>query len=347
MYDWEWPYLTGSKFHKCLRYSENGDFVFCNLWEAQQESGQGGSQSDRGAYFTHPWEAWMLTPGDTVSIKFPENFYAVKYMAYDRESMEYREKKDITSHDGDYINRQGQTRWYYREDELSNEFIPYPRPSTVVWNDVIEQIDPDFVYSHSWESDYLEGTGEQFTKYDSTNTRDYVFEWELELAGEIEWMRGMYLFELDFEVSGLSGNLLYISGDTTDSPVGVMTSRTGTYFDQDEGLVIEAVDTDDNFFLIYESTPTDLESDFDESEFPKHLRKYIEYGVLERAYGANTDGKIGSLRDYWGYRYKIGLDLIKKYKLRRKADRDYRLTTKTLTRRTNRVPRLPSSYPVI
>ena len=93
----------------------------------------------------------------------------------------------------------------------------------------------------------------------------------------------------------------------------------------------------------------DLEDGSDESEFPRFIQKYIEYGTLERAYSANTDGKIESLGDYWALRRKMGLEAIKRFKGKRKTDRDYRLITKgePTGRRHRKEPRLPDTYPAV
>ena len=104
----------------------------------------------------------------------------------------------------------------------------------------------------------------------------------------------------------------------------------------------------DNLLLVFEKIPTELTTGTDESDFISFLQKYIEYGVMERAYGANTDGRIKSLSEYWGYRKKIGYKAIEKFKTNRMADRDYRLQTKdTPPSRTRRHPRLPDEYPAV
>jgi len=160
-------------------------------------------------------------------------------------------------------------------------------------------------------------------------------------------MRGMYLFEIGTEQSGQFGMVIYREGDTVEG-IGIIASRTGSLFNQDLGLAIDIVEADNNVLLIYDVMPGDIQDDNDESDFPEYLQKYIECGVLERAYTANTDGRIDSLRDYWGGRYRLGLSVIEMIKGKRKADRVYRLrTSQRPAQRNFRHPRLPDGYPAV
>lgn len=108
------------------------------------------------------------------------------------------------------------------------------------------------------------------------------------------------------------------------------------------------LDIDYNLLMVFEKEPTELSAGTDESDFAGFLQKYLEYGVLSRAYAANTDGKIESLSDYWNERKKLGYKAIKIFKKMRKVDRDYRLITKdTPAQSTRRHPRLPDEYPAV
>ena len=108
------------------------------------------------------------------------------------------------------------------------------------------------------------------------------------------------------------------------------------------------LDVDYNLLMVFEKEPTELSATSDESDFAEFLQKYLEYGVLERAYAANTDGNIASLSDYWGERKKLGYKAIRLYKSKRTVDRDYCLVTKdTPAKSTRRHPRLPDAYPAV
>jgi hypothetical protein len=346
MFDWEWPYLptNQSQFYKALKDYQQGDYVLCHQWEAQLNNC--GDAADEGAHFTQPWEAFVgLTVGDQVKVKFPSNFHTAKLVTYDREPVDYLRKKDLQNQDSSYLTRTGDPIGYYREDMLDNSFVPYPLPTTIDWNDLIESpSDPDFLYSHEWEDDYLSGNGEQFTV--EGEEIDYVFSWEVStFTGQDEAGHGMWLFEAFHTIDGM---VVYVSSDTTAAGFGSVAYRTGSLDSQEYGIAVDVVEADDNFVLIYDAIPTDLVSDDDESDYPIFLRKYAEQLALSRAYRVNNDGNIKSLADYWDYRSTTGLEAIKKFMAKRRQDRDYRLLTReTPSIRTRRHPRLPSTYPAI
>jgi len=109
-----------------------------------------------------------------------------------------------------------------------------------------------------------------------------------------------------------------------------------------------SLDVDDNLIVVFDKNATDLSADTDSSAFATFLHKYIEYGVISRAYGANTDGRIRSLADYWELRKQTGLKAIRIYQSNRRVDRDYQLVIRGARPiRSSRHPRLPSTYPSI
>ena len=349
LYDWEWPFMDGSKFHQALNYQERGDFVFCHIFEPQVDYfGLGSDANDWGPHHTQVWEAWMsLGTGDLVSVRFPENFHSVQLLAYDREPLDAVTRKNVTNRDTDYVVHTGEPRWYWRDDDLDNSFIAYPRPSMVDWNEVVEPGDPNYIYTFDWEFTHL-GLDDHFAQnWTRTNGEfEHVFLWETDPA-LTDGMRGMFVFEAGVSHAGQAGSVLYVSGDTTDA-LGTFQVRTGSIFSQEEGIAVQVLDDTNNFLLIYDVMPKDMTFDSDESDFPRFMRKYVEHTVISRAYGANTDGKIQSLSDYWSYRAEVGTQMIKRFMAKKKADRDYRLiTSQRDPRRTMRHPRLPSTYPAI
>jgi len=163
-------------------------------------------------------------------------------------------------------------------------------------------------------------------------------------------MRGMWVFEIDPGILGYNeGMVITVSGVTTSSEVGVIDNYSPYIFNQDLGIVTEIVDPNDNVLFVFQKEPTDMENDTDEVDWPSFLQKYIEYATLERLYSADTDGKIESLRDYWGNRKSIGIEVIKRYMSKRREDRDYRLITKgaPMISTAKRYPKLPDEYPAM
>lgn len=200
------------------------------------------------------------------------------------------------------------------------------------------------------------GPYRMFTRNYDTSDINYVYDWEYDhlaaayASGNDEVsMRCMRLFEME-TVSGDTkvGMLLFTDDDTTDRQTGTVIDSTDYLFNKDTGISLDTITAADNCLFIFEKNPTDLSGGTDESDFPPYLRKYIEYAVLERAYAVDNDGQIASLRDYWAMRKTIGLKAIKLFMGLRKADRNYRMTTKgTPGFRTRREPRLPDAYPAV
>ena len=145
------------------------------------------------------------------------------------------------------------------------------------------------------------------------------------------------------EVGG-DGVAFYVEDDTEDESVGTIAIRTGSSESGNVGASVDVVGLQNNVLLIYDVNPTDIGSVSDESDFPEFLLKYIRYGVISRAYDANTDGRIPSLARMWAARYEIGVTVVKRYMLKKANDRDYRLMTSP-TRGRRRLPRLPDTYP--
>lgn len=143
------------------------------------------------------------------------------------------------------------------------------------------------------------------------------------------------------------GVAFYVSDDSENEDYGDIALRSGSS-ETGQGVSVDVVGTVDNVLIVYDVAPTNLEAASDSSDFPDFLTKYIRFGVLSRAYNANTDGRIPSLAAFWGSRYELGVRQIKQFMRRRKADREYRLSTKSESvRRRRGLPRLPSTYPSI
>ena len=150
-------------------------------------------------------------------------------------------------------------------------------------------------------------------------------------------------YESDVEGQGIA---FYEEDDTEDDETGTIAVRSDSGESSNVGASVDIIDTADNIFMVYEVNPIDVGSD--ELSYPEFLRKYIRYGVLQRAFGANTDGKDQGLEQLWGVRYRVGHEVVKRYSRNRRTDRDYRLTTQGGgARRTRRHPRLPDAYPAV
>jgi hypothetical protein len=142
------------------------------------------------------------------------------------------------------------------------------------------------------------------------------------------------------------GMLLFDSDDTADDETGTVIDAEAAILSQKEGLGVDLFGPTDNLLIVYSKNPKELADDTDESQYPRFLRKYIEYDTLEAAFKANTDGYAPSIASYWETRKMMGYQAIKGYKSKRLYDRDYQLRTPGVpARRTRKRPRLPDAYP--
>lgn len=344
MHDWEWQFIPSeyqNVAYRCMRYSEQGGI--CYAYQFEQETIYGdGTDAEEGMAYLHPWEAFMESPNIPARLRFPSDFHSMLYIAYDREPIVYSELGPILERDQSYVNTPGDPLYYYRVDNLDSEFVLYPMPSAVFVDEAIPEV--QHVYFHDWEEGLLEGNGEQFGQVDDVNERTYFYLWERAIDDQDDLgIRAMFSFELGASIGNI---VMYVDGDLADAN-GVITDRESSLLSAETGFDIEAVEDENNVFMVYKTIPTTLETQESESDFPIFLRKYIEHGVNEQCFMANTDGQIASLAEYWGFRYMHGINVIKRYMSKRKQDRHYQLRSQTRIPRNMRHPRLPSNYPVI
>jgi hypothetical protein len=144
-----------------------------------------------------------------------------------------------------------------------------------------------------------------------------------------------------------SGVVVHTDFATEDSETGTIVDATGAETSQNEGAAIDYLRADDNVLLVYRNRTEDIAENADEPGIPRYLQKYIEYGVIARAYKANTDGKIQSLADYWDWRKSISKEVLLRLRYKRLQDRDFRLTGGRPPVRQRRGPKLPSTYPPV
>lgn len=94
---------------------------------------------------------------------------------------------------------------------------------------------------------------------------------------------------------------------------------------QDTGLALDVVNLQGALLVIYDAIPYAIEATSDEIPWPDWFVRYVEYGALERAFGADTDGFIPSLRDFWQKRKEAGLKILQRLKRMRVSDLEYRM----------------------
>ncbi len=142
----------------------------------------------------------------------------------------------------------------------------------------------------------------------------------------------------DFSVKAISG-------------IGIVSYQSDSFDENDTGIVLDTIDADGQLLMIFEALPDAVEDEIDTwayaiSWWPPYMLPMIEYATLERCFGADTDGFIPSLRDYWEMRKKIGIETVKAFKQLKLQDRDYRLGGHGRHFGSSH-PRFPSGYPAV
>jgi hypothetical protein len=125
---------------------------------------------------------------------------------------------------------------------------------------------------------------------------------------------------------------------------GIVTWAEGSTEDSDTGWVTDTVDTQYKTFVIYVPYPPMTESVMDEVNYPTWCRHYLEAHVLEQAFGADTDGYIPSLENYWRARKELGIQVLKDLRIAAMKDRKIQMGPQG-HKRIWKHPTLPSGYP--
>jgi hypothetical protein len=353
--DFEYPFLDHDEgpLYQALHYFQQAELVTSFSWEQQVLAGVDVSPTDNDS-FIYPWEGYLLaSPSRPIPLILPKGFHKAIMVAWDKEQIDYYDLKEIQNMTPDWLTHSGKVIGYWRPDITDPIFHLFPNPSTVGWEEEdTETTSPnEYSCSYSWENSvtYFGAIGAVFTKnYESTI--DYVFSWEESYLGGPahignDPMRGMWSFESDSRISGTE--VVIGTGDSSSDDIGTIMG-SGSYLSSgDLGVTTDIISKDNNALFIFKVEPEDISTDDDEPRFPRFIQKYVEFATLERAFSADTDGMIESLRDYWAMRKQVGIEAIKKFQVRRRTDRDYRLQTFDLPGRSgvHRHPRLPDEYP--
>jgi hypothetical protein len=192
-------------------------------------------------------------------------------------------------------------------------------------------------------------TRKQLTSEDQfykTVTGTAVFYWRPD-----EYRNTIVLHPRPSNVTWDDTNLLRSPLDTFDDDGGINTWAEDELDERDTGITLEVIATDGQILAVYDAIPNDVSEEqgdwyTEDIDFPQYLLKYVRYATLERCFGANTDGFIPSLRDYWAGRKETGIMAIKKFKALRTSDRQFRLGPMR-GRRLYKHPRLPAGYPAV
>lgn len=141
----------------------------------------------------------------------------------------------------------------------------------------------------------------------------------------------------------------YTAPDAFGDTGSIIAWNEGELDFSDTGIITDTVSPDDALLMVYDYLALDVSDDTatwdDAMEWPGFMTKYVEYATLERLYGADNDGFIPSLRDYWRLRKEIGIAALKRYQRMRLSDRMFRLGVSRPVSHSKL--RFPSGYPAV
>lgn len=251
-------------------------------------------------------------------------------------------------------------------NQANGDVITYPWEAAY-WLSTQETDDRETHYTQPWESHYTT-TAETpaiplhakfdkmlFIAYDETRLLPTT---KKELAAADPYYQDREGFVTHYYRPDDYSNLLYpypkpgsiTEQETTEDEIfedggGIISSDEVWMDEADIGIMTDEINQVDAFVMVYQAQPNEITDTVDDIDWQPWQVKYIEYATLERAYGADTDGFIPSLRDYWKQRKDLGINALKKFKRMTLTDRDYCLGgPKKLPR--SRL-RLPDGYPAI
>jgi hypothetical protein len=303
IHDWEDLYAEGDKY-QALNLWQADSKVISYPWESVYWVTEDGP-SDDGARFTIPFESAFLAPGDYVPMPLHTQFHNAKFVAWDESPISPISQKELAEQDWNYRIASGTPAYYWRPDVEHNQFVLYPRPSAITWQ---EEGVPEGLVAEgeegAWTDTELDGA--------MTDTGEDGALTEVIETGIVAWAEG----------------------DLDQADLGLITGTVGA-----AGAVL----------MVYERLAYDVADDpaswDDELDLPEFVLHYIEAGTLERAFSADNDGFVPSLRDFWKVRKEIGINALKTYKRNRLKNRDYCIGAAQGGRRMGSRLRLPSSYP--
>lgn len=365
-WDWEYEYTHADRLpaYKMFRVLQQSDMIITYPWEATYSTTDIDS-TDEQYRVTQWWEAYYATSAEPPKVVISDNLVAIRYAAFDNSTITHRDERVIKQGDGYYKTTQGEAQNYYFTDDVSKEIVIYPVPtidlnayltsdgvyvtvggayvtvedsfSSVFNNELLKDtvsFYADKAYTHAWEDTYDHAGDDPylFGTYSTTDKMTFMYTWEYDLAEGHEPTEdpNTYRFMYYWEYPTATGNLPGFANAS----------------DEADTVTTDELTTDSNLFLIYDYLPADVvDYEDDITDIPEYLVHVIIAGMLERAFGADCDGFIPTLRDYWKMRKEIGIKAINLFKSLKYRDRDYRLGGYDQSHGRKRYPQLPSYFP--
>ena len=357
-YEWEQEYLEGSIRRFGLIDAANG-YTVSYEWEIPQIRGLTPVDSD-GYRSSHSWEIYTISGVvDLDILKFPDDFGSPLLVAWDRERLSPTTEEEIRSRGRAYRTNSGKpTEYMLIGQDEEREFALIPRPSSVTFDTYEYSVeDVDAGYSYDWETDYIPPDAKSWGKYtDTSNDHECIYRWEVPFIDGNhnpgpDYDFGGYYWTNSYEVviNDISeGMTISVDADSEDTEEGTFYRWDDCITESDYGIVVDYIPLEDNVLVVYIPRVTPVASPTDTIELWLDWQvKYIERKVVELAFLCNNNRYNPALSAFWGKRYKDGLEVLRRYKGKRTADRHVKLATQGYlpSRRVRGLVDLPDTYP--
>jgi hypothetical protein len=193
-YHWEWEkqYTDGDRLRQCLSINEVSGSIVSYPWESFYWLSTL-STPDTGYRVTQQWEAFYCTPADVVSVLLNSQTDKIRFLAFDEKQLVPVLQRELAFSDPYYRTTEGEPTCYWKVDEYSNSIVIYPRPSSVVWQDTLEEDVFSDIEGIISSDEYWLDTGDYGITVDVIDSEDAL------LA-----IYDAYPFEVDNWVSGTS-----------------------------------------------------------------------------------------------------------------------------------------------
>lgn len=133
IHDWEENYAEGDKYQALNLWQADGSVV-SYPWEPVYWVSSDGPD-DSGTRFTIPFESTFAAPADYVPMTLHAQFHKAKFAAWDEAPITPISQKELAEQDWAYRTASGTPQYYWRPDLEHNQFVLYPRPSSITWQE--------------------------------------------------------------------------------------------------------------------------------------------------------------------------------------------------------------------
>lgn len=136
-FDWERAFVEGDVYQWATDWQHEDGFALSHGWEAAwyQDSP---SPPHAGYRITHPWEVAHGDPGEVFPCKLNARSTRIMYLAFDRRGIGNISLQELGRQDRFYKTRTGRVINWYWWDEVDNLIALYPRPATIVIDDLTD-----------------------------------------------------------------------------------------------------------------------------------------------------------------------------------------------------------------